>query len=655
MTRHRIVLAFVGLLVGPGYGSAHAADTITQLGAISVSAPTADKPQSKLWFHAGTWWGVFPSKTVKPAGTWVWRLGPSKTWSAVTRLSTATDTRSDAKQMGDVVHVIMDGASPQLASIQYDPGTDTYVPWSVRPTLTPVSLPGNETVTLDVDSTGRMWLSTETSSQVHVFWDDAPYDGPFGGPIVLDNHIKPDDITMVTALPVMLLPDGNIGQSIGVFWSNQNTERFGFRLHRDGTDPTVWLADESPAHQSALNGIGTGFSDDHMNFAIASDGTIYAAIKTSYNSPNEPLIALLVRRPNVLAPQNPWDDLYEVDRSGTRPCALLNEAAGTVQVAYTTASGGGNIVMKESPIDHIAFPSSRRTLLTGTLNDVTSTKDNWTDQVVLVASGKAAMITHDVGVTTTTVATTTTSTTTTSTVRTTSTTAPGATTTSTTTTVATTTTSTTLATGTTTNSYQAGVSGPAGSASVDANIRLSTLTTNYGTDPSLYVGVTNGPDKIYRTLMAFDLSNIPAGAVITSCKLTVNVTQRTNPTAGHVRRLCAQHWLDGDGQGENQATWSQWKTGSAWGSPGADSSAPCTANGDYTTDAEVAYVPPAGTGAFTFPDLSGLCQNAIDQATGRLRLRITQDSEATQSNLIKFDSSDASTAANRPKLVVTWH
>jgi hypothetical protein len=164
--------------------------------------------------------------------------------------------------------------------------------------------------------------------------------------------------------------------------------------------------------------------------------------------------------------------------------------------------------------------------------------------------------------------------------------------------------------------------------------------------------VTNAADNIYRSMLAFDLSSIPAGATITGCTLTVNVTQRTSPTPGHVRRLCGDHWLDGDGQSEAQATWNVWKTGSNWSQAGAGS-ASCP-GGDYTTTGEVAYTPPAGTGAFTFPSLQALCQDALAQPGRWLRLRISQDAENVQSNLIKLDSSDATTASHRPKLTVTW-
>jgi hypothetical protein len=204
------------------------------------------------------------------------------------------------------------------------------------------------------------------------------------------------------------------------------------------------------------------------------------------------------------------------------------------------------------------------------------------------------------------------------------------------------------------STYQAGVSGRAGSANVDTNIRLDTSSTNLGTDPNLYVGVTNGPTKIFRTIMAFDLADIPAGATVTACRLTVNVTQRTSPTVGHVRRLCAEHWLDGDARSETQATWLSWKTGTTWTTAGAGAAGVCGSGVDYTTTNEIAYAPPVGTGSFTFPDISPLCQDAIAAQGGWLRLRISQDAESTQGSLIKFDSSDATTATTRPKLSVTW-
>ena len=36
---------------------------------------------------------------------------------------------------------------------------------------------------------------------------------------------------------------------------------------------------------------GAGMADDHMNVAVASDGTLYAAVKTSYDTAGYPKMA----------------------------------------------------------------------------------------------------------------------------------------------------------------------------------------------------------------------------------------------------------------------------------------------------------------------------------------------------------------------------
>ena len=56
---------------------------------------------------------------------------------------------------------------------------------------------------------------------------------------------------------------------------------------------------------------------------------------------------------------------------------LLNEQDHTVRIVYTSSEGYNDIVTKKSSTSSIAF-GSRSTLLTGGVNDVTSTKQNWT-------------------------------------------------------------------------------------------------------------------------------------------------------------------------------------------------------------------------------------------------------------------------------------
>ena len=292
------------------------------------------------------------------------------------QLSAATDTHADVRAVGNVTHILLYGPSPQLYSVQYNTSTDTYEPWASRTTGTSITLTGSETATIDVDSTGRMWLATENGTNLNVYHSTSPYTS-FVGPVTLANNINGDDIGVVTALP---------NNTVGVLWSNQTTKRFGFKVHVDGADPAVWSADEVPASQSANDAVGLGMADDHLNVKVAADGTLYAAVKTSYDQAGFVKIALLVRRPN-----GTWDDLYEVDEAGTRALVLINEAENLLRIVYTSAEGFNNIVYKDSALSSISL-TPRQTMMSGSFNDVTSSKQNWSTSVPVVASDAADSI-----------------------------------------------------------------------------------------------------------------------------------------------------------------------------------------------------------------------------------------------------------------------
>ena len=347
-----------------------ASGSVTQLASMSVTANTADKPQSKLWMNDGLWFCVMPDKY----GTWIWRLDGTQ-WDHVLNLSTNKTFHADVFSQGDTADILLlDLSKPQnseLASVQYVAGgRGTYEFWTTRPNLVTIPLSSHdETATLTIDSTGRMWVSSDTTTTIEVRYSDFPYLS-FSNPITIGTGISTDDISDITAMP-----DG----SIRALWSNQVAKRFYFRTHEDGADPTDWSTPEIAAGQSALK-VGHGMADDHLNFAAGTDGTLYAAVKTSYDKSGYPKIALLIRRPD-----GTWDPLFAVDGAGTRPQVLLDESIGRLLIVYTTSESGGNIVYKETALDHISF-SPRITILKGKLNNVTTTKQNVTDQIVVMAS-----------------------------------------------------------------------------------------------------------------------------------------------------------------------------------------------------------------------------------------------------------------------------
>ena len=245
---------------------------------ISSFTNTAEAPQSKLWEHAAQWWTAMP----RDDGTWLWRLD-GQSWTPTLQVSSNTGVQADVKAVGDLAHILLfDGAASQLATLEYDSAFNTYDAWTLQPNLINLGLPsGIETATMDIDSQGRMWVAYDQSSSIEVRYSDGLYTS-WSDPITLASNISNDDISVITALP---------NNSVGVLWSNQDTQRFGFRYHIDGTSPGQWSANEVPASQSALN-VGGGMADDHVNVAVASDGTVYAAVKTGYDTSNTSAIAL---------------------------------------------------------------------------------------------------------------------------------------------------------------------------------------------------------------------------------------------------------------------------------------------------------------------------------------------------------------------------
>ncbi|SFU79375.1 Por secretion system C-terminal sorting domain-containing protein [Pontibacter akesuensis] len=347
--------------------------SVTNLAPVAVSTNTGEKPQSKPWIYNGKWWVVLPNSS----GTHLWRLDGTS-WTHMLRISPKTNSKADCKVMGNITHVLLyTGSSSSIVSLEYVPASGTYQLWSKRTSTVGLTLDkGVETATIDIDGTGRMWLASAGVSDVKVRWSDAPYHS-WSAPVIVATGISDDDICAVIALP----------GKIGVLWSNQNTKRFGFKTHADGTDPSLWTSDEVPASQSAAD-VGNGMADDHLNMAVASDGTLYCAVKTEYSNTQYPELALLVRRPS-----GSWDNLYPVATKGTRPIVILNETAGKLKVIYTASNSGGNILYRESSVQRISM-GSENVLIRGTYNNTTSSKDNYTSDIVVLASNS----THAVGV-----------------------------------------------------------------------------------------------------------------------------------------------------------------------------------------------------------------------------------------------------------------
>ncbi|MDH5692026.1 MAG: LamG domain-containing protein, partial [Gammaproteobacteria bacterium] len=364
------VIGLVSAAPGSDTLLAYQKDTLST---ITATADVGEKPQSKVWQFDNYFWMVLPDDT----GTWVWRLDGTS-WTKVYKISNDTVVRADVKLASDVtglVHAVLhSGNTTQLVSLEYVPSpAPSYQPWATRPSI--VSLPngnGAEAATLDIDSTGLMWVVRDVNNTVEVRYSAAPYSDWSAPAVVLDN-INVDDIATISQV-------GTTG--IGVMWSNQDIRLFGFSYHSDLDPPNVWSAAEYPGDANALN-LGSGLADDHINLATTSDGTLYAAVKSGYNNPNVTTVGLFVR-----SPAGSWSDLIDIDSTSgsTRPIVAVNEVDSTVSIFFSTDSFGGSIAYREASTTDLVFGLSRTLMSSSVLTNTSSMKQNYVDSLVIMSS-----------------------------------------------------------------------------------------------------------------------------------------------------------------------------------------------------------------------------------------------------------------------------
>lgn len=348
--------------------------------------PSGSKPQSKLWYHAGAWFGVLfhqPSATFR-----IHRFDPSSgAWADTgTVVDTRINSRTDARLVGDKLYVAShrysktaeSGSYPaRLLRYSYHTAGRRWIVDSGFPTT--INTVKSEALVIDVDSTGCVWATWTHGGRVWVnrtVGDDRTWGTPYVLPT--STSLQSDDIASVVAFG---------GNSVGVLWGDQNLGSYLFSVHADGAPDDAWSVPEV-----ALG--GTNMSDDHLNVKAASDGRLFAAVKTSRTADPDPLIVLAVR-----APGGGWTaSTVATERySHTRPVVALDEVNRQVtvlmtgpQAPSTVGQKGGDIFAKTASMDDPVFPDGYGTVVmhsstSADMNNVTTTKQSVTPETGLLA------------------------------------------------------------------------------------------------------------------------------------------------------------------------------------------------------------------------------------------------------------------------------
>lgn len=175
----------------------------------------------------------------------------------------------------------------------------------------------------------------------------------------------------------------------------------------------------------------------------------------------------------------------------------------------------------------------------------------------------------------------------------------------------------------------------------DTYLRSDYPTTNYDTTTALTLRYSDYSWNA-RPLLYFDLSSIPSYATVSAATLTLYIESRGNSTT-----LVENIYPVIRGYTSNQASWTNYATGSAWGTAGCDNTTTDrsgTAAGSITLN--------VSSGDVTSTDLTSMVQGWIsNSATNRGLILV-----GVSGSGVRYDvsSQNSSSAAQRPRLALTY-
>jgi len=322
----------------------------------SASAPTGQKPQSKLWYNDNLWWGVMYNQN--SSAFEIYRLDwQTQTWSTTgVEVDPRARSSADALWTGDQLFI---ASSLEVATSTLD--TNVYVyQYSYNPALKTYTKVSTsiiwdkviETIVIDRDTTGTLWATFTDEDIVgvmgvfvtHTTNNTSTWIPPYLVPVSESTGLLVDDISTLVAY----------NGKIGVMWSNQATGNINFAFHLDGSDDSA----DSWTFNPAVSG-NPKYADDHLNIkSLQADasGQLFAVAKTSLSdvfppNSNQPLILLL-----VLSTEGNWSrrTFGTVADNHTRPIILLDAQNREIYVFATVQSSGtaGYITYKKINMDN---------------------------------------------------------------------------------------------------------------------------------------------------------------------------------------------------------------------------------------------------------------------------------------------------------------
>lgn len=281
--------------------------------AIAGTGGEFDKPhQSRVFYHDGKWWLAGLKKS---ENKWkLWKFDGTNWADQGLVLGDVKSYRPDCfvDNANNKLYIFVSGTSQsQFLRLTYSGGA-----WS-KDSGYPVNLPqfthsGEYSISFSRAKNGELWGFRVNSSQLEGVVSTNGGQS-WSGVIVLKTGLNNTALTDCHAFSA----DGS--DYMGVCYSENSTTNsiVGFLRHQDGTSSSTWT-DES-ANLPPYSGTR---SDDHINMAVANDGTVYLITKTDGGGGSIVDNGLYKRATN-----GTWQ-LFAVNRGGgwTRPALAIDQS-----------------------------------------------------------------------------------------------------------------------------------------------------------------------------------------------------------------------------------------------------------------------------------------------------------------------------------------
>jgi hypothetical protein len=332
---------------------------------------TGEKPESKLWWNDGFWWGSLFNPDLNQYHIYRLNWG-TQTWEDTgVPLDDRIDTKADVlwDEANNKLYVASHIFHPNSSSVKedinkgklfrysYNAATQTYTSDGGFPVN--VNNDKTESLVFDKDPTNRLWV-TYVSRDIDV--DPNEYkvyvnastgsDTSWGEPFPLTDvftqaAVAQDDISSLISFR------DDTTNYVGVMWSNQITDTLGLYF---ATHPVTETDFTQNWNLFGISLPSSASADDHISLKSlrkTTTGQVFAVVKSNATTSGDPLIVLVVRQGDGTFVKREYSTVADDD---TRPIVLIDEGnigSGTDDKAYvfvTDKPGGKRVCYKSVSI-----------------------------------------------------------------------------------------------------------------------------------------------------------------------------------------------------------------------------------------------------------------------------------------------------------------